>query len=556
MPIPYNADYNLLLGYKMPEITPMHQRLAEVAKLSDLLDERQLNRKKVEKYYRDEEINKTLGALMSNSFNQDPTLATMAEPVQQVAPQPQAIASTPVAQEPAIAPAQPYGSVAVQNLDLGEKQKIEGLADIQRRAQEEMDANRPEMSYESMFAPDNAGSTTTQGGNVPIPQGATVPQGNLPMPSNAPMGNVPIKQGQGTGQDYSFSPNEKEVLNKAFSYGYDYGQQVLEKMLESKKIMSDIYRIHLSGSKEQTEKDITAAQQRQLEMEIKKHGLITNILSGAKNAETGDYDPQSVSTAVTRARALGFDETRLPQNPTKDQIDDWMAEDMAMRRDSGSKDPYVEQKARFSQEKDLRDSFQSQAKPFVVMRDQYARMMSLDPSNPAGQIGLVYAIMKLYDPGSVVRETEFATAQNAAGVPTVVRNMWNKILSGGILDTTQIGEFKGQAENLYKSAERNFSNLKDQYRKVSMDYGIKPSNVTGGLDIANYNSENGTGENDSNINKNQAIKSKSKSGYKPAINTKIGTKENPYKPKNKSEYDKLPKGVIFVDDDGLKKEKQ
>jgi len=36
----------------------------------------------------------------------------------------------------------------------------------------------------------------------------------------------------------------------------------------------------------------------------------------------------------------------------------------------------------------------------------------------------------MLDPGSVVRESEFATAQNAAGVPDQVRNMYNKVLSG------------------------------------------------------------------------------------------------------------------------------
>jgi hypothetical protein len=276
------------------------------------------------------------------------------------------------------------------------------------------------------------------------------------------------------------------------SHHPDAGAAYFKNMLDTKKTQLDMQKTQAETDKllaDTVEKDKTAAEARRLDMEIKKHSHVSNIFAAAKDKVTGDYEPKSVANAVTRARAMGFDVTRLPDNPSKDQIEDWIAEDIAMKKDSKSKDPYVEQKARFSQENDLRSSFQNQAKPFIVMRDQYSRLMSLDPTNPAGQIGLVYGIMKLYDPGSVVRESEYATAQNAAGVPVAVRNMWNKALSGEFLDETQIKQFKGQASNLYKSAEDNFNTLKNQYGKVSMDYGIKPTNVTGGLDIAKYKVE-------------------------------------------------------------------
>lgn len=49
----------------------------------------------------------------------------------------------------------------------------------------------------------------------------------------------------------------------------------------------------------------------------------------------------------------------------------------------------------------------------------------------AGDIAMVFSYMKILDPNSTVREGEFATAENAAGIPDQIRNQWNKILING-----------------------------------------------------------------------------------------------------------------------------
>jgi len=46
-----------------------------------------------------------------------------------------------------------------------------------------------------------------------------------------------------------------------------------------------------------------------------------------------------------------------------------------------------------------------------------------------GDIGLIFSYMKALDPGSVVREGEQASAQNAAGVPEQIRNAYNRLAS-------------------------------------------------------------------------------------------------------------------------------
>lgn len=73
------------------------------------------------------------------------------------------------------------------------------------------------------------------------------------------------------------------------------------------------------------------------------------------------------------------------------------------------------------------------------------------PSGPAS-IALVFKFMKALDPISVVREGEFATAQNSAGVPENVRNLYNKISEGEILGDKQIQQFVDTAKGLSNSA--------------------------------------------------------------------------------------------------------
>lgn len=72
-------------------------------------------------------------------------------------------------------------------------------------------------------------------------------------------------------------------------------------------------------------------------------------------------------------------------------------------------------------------------------------------SGPAS-IALVFKFMKALDPTSVVREGEFATAENSAGVPEGIRNIYNRLANGERLGEKQISEFINTADQLSESA--------------------------------------------------------------------------------------------------------
>ena len=104
----------------------------------------------------------------------------------------------------------------------------------------------------------------------------------------------------------------------------------------------------------------------------------------------------------------------------------------------------------------LRDDFLKQAQPFITVRDAKNRMDTIETEDGkatgAGDMSLVFTFMKVLDPGSTVREGEYATASNAAGVPEGVRAMINKVIGGGTLSQTAREQIKAQSEKIYKAA--------------------------------------------------------------------------------------------------------
>lgn len=100
-------------------------------------------------------------------------------------------------------------------------------------------------------------------------------------------------------------------------------------------------------------------------------------------------------------------------------------------------------------------------------------------ANPsaAGDMTLIYSFMKMNDPGSTVREGEFATAQNAAGVPDRIRNQWNQVLKGERLSEEQRHDFASQAEKMYGGQLNAQKTVDDQYIALAQRYGVDPSVV-------------------------------------------------------------------------------
>jgi uncharacterized protein (UPF0297 family) len=134
----------------------------------------------------------------------------------------------------------------------------------------------------------------------------------------------------------------------------------------------------------------------------------------------------------------------------------------------------------------LRDDFSAAAKPFKAVSEAFTRVMAADGDKGVNDIALIYGYMKMLDPGSVVREGEFATAANAAGIPDRITTLYNNAINGSKLSQKVRQEMKEQARQVYKAAEEDFAGIESEYKAIAERSGVGWRNV-----IVNFRSKKG-----------------------------------------------------------------
>lgn len=140
----------------------------------------------------------------------------------------------------------------------------------------------------------------------------------------------------------------------------------------------------------------------------------------------------------------------------------------------------------FSRAEKLRSRYDKLSGDFIKVRDAYDRVQATEDT-AAGDIALIFNYMKMLDPGSVVRESEFATAQNAAGVPDRIVNQYNRLLSGERLSPRQRKSFESQANALFKKARESNSVLRDETLRLGTQFGVTESDIFGApSDVVNW----------------------------------------------------------------------
>jgi len=112
-----------------------------------------------------------------------------------------------------------------------------------------------------------------------------------------------------------------------------------------------------------------------------------------------------------------------------------------------------------------------------LSRDQDARLKSGREPSAQNDIAMIFSYMKMLDPTSVVREGEFATAQNAAGVPDRIRNAFNKAQNGQLMNPRQRKEMVNSARQAFLAARQTYNERAQQFRGYAQDNGVNPDRV-------------------------------------------------------------------------------
>lgn len=142
----------------------------------------------------------------------------------------------------------------------------------------------------------------------------------------------------------------------------------------------------------------------------------------------------------------------------------------------GPAKPALSLKDQLTLEGKYRDDFVRDMKPITEQEFAFKRL-NASQDNAAGDLALIFNYMKLLDPGSAVKETEFANAQNAAGVDERIRNVYNKVKSGEFLSVGQRKEFRSQASDLFKPYKEKGDKIRTAYKVEAKRTGIDPAAI-------------------------------------------------------------------------------
>ena len=130
------------------------------------------------------------------------------------------------------------------------------------------------------------------------------------------------------------------------------------------------------------------------------------------------------------------------------------------------------------EENKLRSQLQELSKSFFDVRDSYNRIeASANNPSAAGDLALIFNYMKILDPKSVVREGEFANAQNTGSIPQIIWASYNRVLEGERLSPGMRGDFLSRSRDLFESQRATQSRTEAAYMALAERLGLRPENV-------------------------------------------------------------------------------
>lgn len=182
--------------------------------------------------------------------------------------------------------------------------------------------------------------------------------------------------------------------------------------------------------------------------------------------------PLATAELQAKAAALGLTKAQTNQAIALTKKYGQETQKVVLEMQNGNPEKRMEAEAK------LRKEYTEGTKGFTDVTDAYRRVKS-SQNNAVGDLSLIYGYMKMLDPGSVVREGEFATAQNATGVPQRIANIYNKVASGERLSEEQRKSFISQAGDLHETARKREAEVRGGLERVADAYKLSKPNIFG-----------------------------------------------------------------------------
>ena len=136
-------------------------------------------------------------------------------------------------------------------------------------------------------------------------------------------------------------------------------------------------------------------------------------------------------------------------------------------------------------EQNLRKEYNGleEVKEFKKLNSSLSRVLA-SKSDAAGDLSMLFAYMKILDPLSVVRESEFAQAAKTGSIPDRMQAMLGGWVAGTRLTQDQRNNFKAQAKALVKrNYEKNVAKTTAKFTAMAEQQGLDPTNVVTPIDV-------------------------------------------------------------------------
>jgi hypothetical protein len=232
-----------------------------------------------------------------------------------------------------------------------------------------------------------------------------------------------------------------------------------EKFAETFSKLAETSRAEVSAPEEMRKKRAEAITA-EAEAKFKEKQLIADLEK--KAADLGLTKAQTGS-AIAQTKKLGVETAKAVL-------------ELKASEATGGIDP----EKKFTQEEKIRKEWQGRTKVYGELQGTYNNIQASSAAGTgAGDIALITGFMKMLDPGSVVRETEFATARDTAGLFAQLENRLQKAQNGQLLQPEQRKQYVSLAKQYLEAAQKKAEQEKKDLNAVVKNYKLNPENVFG-----------------------------------------------------------------------------
>jgi hypothetical protein len=152
--------------------------------------------------------------------------------------------------------------------------------------------------------------------------------------------------------------------------------------------------------------------------------------------------------------------------------------DGTMTRQSAIPEREAQAQAPFAMANTLRDEYTNLTKDFRTVQTAYQNIQSsARAQNGAGDMSMLYSFVRMLDPTSVVRESEFAAAAAAGSYGERIQGAAQRILSGARLPDSLRQAFIDEARNLFDNQRRGYDRIGETFRGMATRNGLNPEDI-------------------------------------------------------------------------------